>query len=631
MRKKLTLFKTAVLMIAVVIVFAFNGSAAQISYVEDFVPLWGCNFENAVSVEDYYVNGTDVGFTWSMQSNIDNHAIAVSDDEATKDLVVNGAKSFITKCPGTGEFPSLVLNGPYDNFVNEKYYIFTFLFKTKEERLPNNFKYSIGGWTYYNRDYGFDEKLFNIVLEVEDGRLSKVSATKEKYYNKMDMPECAIKEVAPKTYSIAIKFQGITVGDGTDRSFLRALFSGDACEFALDDLAVYSALKDDNVANFLAKTPELQLDEGFESATEVATNNISGVENFRALRNPLNGPKMSKTFSVTTDKQEVISGEKSIIYSNDSGSKTENFAFPSASASTGFFENAKAYVVAFDFKPISNKTDGDTITVHFRSGSYKPVDNDYLFDAVLKYNSLKNNYDSEINIRTPLFYTYTTENNKPVVTLTKNDDGVYRFALKFYASKDRTGNESNFISLEMNGKTVLSLDNFMAFSINYNENIERYLGGEGSVDTKNITVFCDGNGTITPLGTVSAETGKDITFETKPKEGYVLDTIKVDNIAVITKDGKYTLTNVSNDHVVSATFKKAFYKMNIDIVGGGIVSPADGEVVTHGETVTLKFLPDGGYSLYEVKINGKSVTVESNELKFKVTEAPDIKVVFKER
>ena len=228
-------------------------------------------------------------------------------------------------------------------------------------------------------------------------------------------------------------------------------------------------------------------------------------------------------------------------------------------------------------------------------------------------------------------YTYTSDNNKPVVTLTKNDDGVYRVAIKFYASKDRTGSESTFVSLEMNGKTVLSLDNFMALSINYNENIERYLGVDGSVDTKNITVFCDGNGTITHAGTFSVETGKDITFETKPNEGYVLDTIKVDNIAVITKDGKYILTNISNDHVVSATFKKAFYKMNIDITGGGIVSPADGEVVTHGETVTLKFLPDGGYSLSEVKINGKKVTVESNELKIKVTEAPEIKVIFKEK
>lgn len=616
-------------MTAVIIVAAFAGSAAQIAYVEDFVPLWSCNFENAVSVISYQVSGTDIGFTWSMQSNIDNHTIADSSDEATKDLVIGGGKSFMTKCPGTGEFPSIELNGSYTNFANEEYYIYTFYLKTREERLPENFEYSIGGWTYWNREYGFDDHLFNITLGVENGRLCKITTSKEPYYDKMDMPECAIKEVAPKTYCIAIKFQGITVGDGSDRSFLRALFSGDACDFSLDDMAIYSGAENDNVANFLAKTTELQLDEGFEGATEVATNNITGVESFRALRNPINGPKMSASFSVTIDKEKVIAGEKSILYSNASGSKTENFAFPASSA-TGFFQNDKAYVVAFKFKPIENMADNDSLTLHFRSGSYRPTNDDYLFDAVLTYDGAKKDYNSEVKIRTPLFYTYNAEDNKPVITLTKEDNGVYLMVVKFYASKNRSGNESTFISLEMNGKTVYSLDEFKAFSINYNENIERYLGGEANVNTKSITVFCDGNGTITPSGSFSVNQGKDITFETTPKEGYVLEAIKVNNVSVVAKDGKYTLKNVTDDTVISASFKKAFYPMDIKIIGNGIVSPADGEVVTHGDTVTIKCLPDGGYRLAEVKINGKKVAVESNECKFKVTQAPVIEVKFVE-
>ena len=78
-------------------------------------------------------------------------------------------------------------------------------------------------------------------------------------------------------------------------------------------------------------------------------------------------------------------------------------------------------------------------------------------------------------------------------------------------------------------------------------------------------------------------------------------------LKAMTKDGKYTLEKITDDTVVSATFKKAFYKMNIDITGEGTVSPCDGEVVTHGETITLKILPDGGYDLYEVKVNGKKL------------------------
>lgn len=78
--------------------------------------------------------------------------------------------------------------------------------------------------------------------------------------------------------------------------------------------------------------------------------------------------------------------------------------------------------------------------------------------------------------------------------------------------------------------------------------------------------------------------------------------------AQITKDGWYVLdtVNVDNPNDVEETFGVVIDKVNNDKV------VADKEVVKTGENVTLTFIPEQGYELDTLTINGKVVQVKDN-------------------
>jgi hypothetical protein len=126
-----------------------------------------------------------------------------------------------------------------------------------------------------------------------------------------------------------------------------------------------------------------------------------------------------------------------------------------------------------------------------------------------------------------------------------------------------------------------------------------------------ITTSSSGNGTITPSTTVNL--GGSITITMTPSTGYTLDTLTDNGTVVTAHTGTsgtytYTLTNITIDHTLNASFKNS-YTITASVTGsGGTVSPST--VTTSygvmGQSFTLT--PQTGYTLDKLLDNGQDIT-----------------------
>lgn len=71
----------------------------------------------------------------------------------------------------------------------------------------------------------------------------------------------------------------------------------------------------------------------------------------------------------------------------------------------------------------------------------------------------------------------------------------------------------------------------------------------------NVTVTSDANGSIDKEGTIVVEQGDNLSLTATGNEGYILDQLLVDNVAVPNPVFPYQLTNIAKDTTVHATFK----------------------------------------------------------------------------
>ena len=105
------------------------------------------------------------------------------------------------------------------------------------------------------------------------------------------------------------------------------------------------------------------------------------------------------------------------------------------------------------------------------------------------------------------------------------------------------------------------------------------------------------------LSNTRAEAGEKVTVNVTPDDGYVLDTIKVNNSAISGKSFTMTAKNTS----VSVTFKLREY----DITAGNLENGTVGFSKTKAhvdEEITVTANPDEGYELNGITVNGNPVT-----------------------
>ncbi len=134
-----------------------------------------------------------------------------------------------------------------------------------------------------------------------------------------------------------------------------------------------------------------------------------------------------------------------------------------------------------------------------------------------------------------------------------------------------------------------------------------------------VTATSGEGGAIDPAGTTLVKKGTSKTFNVVPATGYEVANVVVDGTD-LGPISYYTFERVGTDHTISATFQKAqaggeiaIFSVLTTVAGeGGAVQPAGQAKVATGETVNVTFVPDEGYQLASVKVNGRKVEVADN-------------------
>ncbi|OGR05625.1 MAG: hypothetical protein A2511_03300 [Deltaproteobacteria bacterium RIFOXYD12_FULL_50_9] len=125
-----------------------------------------------------------------------------------------------------------------------------------------------------------------------------------------------------------------------------------------------------------------------------------------------------------------------------------------------------------------------------------------------------------------------------------------------------------------------------------------------------ITATAGEHGSISPSGAVDVVDGSDATFSFTPQSGY--------RIAGVTVDGRqmgslasYTFSNISAGHELNVTFSRITYQISASSSVGGYIYPAGVITVEEGSGQVFTFVPELGYRLSGVLVDGLPVMADS--------------------
>ncbi|MGC9341923.1 MAG: InlB B-repeat-containing protein [Bacteroidales bacterium] len=135
------------------------------------------------------------------------------------------------------------------------------------------------------------------------------------------------------------------------------------------------------------------------------------------------------------------------------------------------------------------------------------------------------------------------------------------------------------------------------------------------------------NGSIDPVGDTLIDHGSSITYTFTPDEGYEIEDVLVDGISIGIVPF-YTFENVTEEHTISVSFIIKTY--NITALGGqnGAITPEGDTLIEHGSSITYTFLPDEGYEVEEVIVDGVSLGPLDEYIFENVTEEHTLLVSF---
>ena len=142
-----------------------------------------------------------------------------------------------------------------------------------------------------------------------------------------------------------------------------------------------------------------------------------------------------------------------------------------------------------------------------------------------------------------------------------------------------------------------------------------------TVDDYVIMATAGAGGTISPSGNVGVTGLTNQTFVITPDPGYLIDTVYIDGelVSGFTPTGwSYTFYNVTAAHSISAVFARQQYEVAYACASNGTVSVSGGDSIDdhtrrvyYEDVLEFSFLPNEGYQLSDIQINGASVAVQN--------------------
>jgi hypothetical protein len=125
--------------------------------------------------------------------------------------------------------------------------------------------------------------------------------------------------------------------------------------------------------------------------------------------------------------------------------------------------------------------------------------------------------------------------------------------------------------------------------------------------TYSLTSTAGSNGYISPSGTVIVNRGTKQTFTIAPNSGYKVSNVIVDGTSVGALSS-YIFNYVTANHDISATFSElTTYTITSSVSGGGTINPSGTTVINQGASQTYSIVPNEGYAIGQVYVDGNVV------------------------
>ena len=127
-----------------------------------------------------------------------------------------------------------------------------------------------------------------------------------------------------------------------------------------------------------------------------------------------------------------------------------------------------------------------------------------------------------------------------------------------------------------------------------------------AANTYVITASADTRGSISPPGAVAVNYNDNQTFTITPDTGYHIVDVLVDGSSVGAVDS-YTFNNVIANHNILASFAINTYDITPKTGANGAISISGNVTVNYGGTQTFTIVPNTGYHIASVLVDGSSV------------------------
>ena len=126
--------------------------------------------------------------------------------------------------------------------------------------------------------------------------------------------------------------------------------------------------------------------------------------------------------------------------------------------------------------------------------------------------------------------------------------------------------------------------------------------------TYSISASANVNGTISPAGSTTVDSGGSQTYSLTPASGYSIAGVMVDGVSVGAVTS-YSFSSVTANHTIVATFaaNTNTYTITATNGSGGNISPAGLSAVNYGGSITFSIKPATGYKIAGVSVDGVSV------------------------
>ena len=146
-----------------------------------------------------------------------------------------------------------------------------------------------------------------------------------------------------------------------------------------------------------------------------------------------------------------------------------------------------------------------------------------------------------------------------------------------------------------------------------------------------ITAVAGLHGSIAPSGACKVVQGDSQLFQFKPHRGFEVDAVLVDGVRVQDPGTSYLFENVEGDHRIEVTFRvegfdpappdtddePAIFSISAGVSGGhGRISPEGAVPVERGKSRTFQFLPDAGYQVSALIIDGEKRSFNADSYRF---------------